>query len=176
LDAREIYGRLERGRDDPLAWDALEALVRPWARAHLWGRGWHVVEEVVADTCESVVLDFDSARGAATFKGFVRAHYLSARRRALREQQRPEVSLAPDVDVPAPPLDLGTNDPVVTALIRCLELLPVRELRAVRLRHLEAMEYADVATELGVTAVNARKIVSVGMCKLRCCMAARPVE
>jgi len=61
----------------------LESGIRSWARAELWQRGWTVVDDVVAETAAEVVLAMRKARGADTFGGFVRGHYLNVRRRAL---------------------------------------------------------------------------------------------
>src|SRR5688572_3818684 len=83
MDWAELYRRLECDKNDATAWEALELRVRAWARPDLWPRGWHMVEDAVADTCSTVVLGLGKAYGAASFAGFVKGHYLNVRRRLL---------------------------------------------------------------------------------------------
>jgi RNA polymerase sigma factor (sigma-70 family) len=171
VEWQEIYSRLRRDREDGQAWGALDQRVRTWARPELWGRGWHVVDDVVADTCSAVVVGLEGAHGGDTFAGFVRGHYLNARRRALREGHRPEVSLAPGLDVPAPAPETWPDEDELGALRRCLAVLPPRERDAVRLRHFEGRSSAEMGSELGVTEGNARRILCLGMARLRRCLA-----
>src|ERR671922_1748050 len=86
----ELYERLLANRNDARAWSALEARVRWWVQrdAALPRAGWHVAEDVVADTCAEVVVSLEKARGGATFAGFVYGHFLNARRRILAEHWR----------------------------------------------------------------------------------------
>jgi len=83
MEWSEIYLRLSADREDGEAWEALGRRVRAWAHAHLRGNTWHHLEDVVADTCSSVALAFDRARGETTFAGFVYGCYLNERRRVL---------------------------------------------------------------------------------------------
>jgi hypothetical protein len=83
MEWREIYKRLHLDREDREAWDALRCHVQVWACAHLRGRSQHNLEDVVADTCSSVAVTFDRARGEPTFAGFVYGCYLNERRRVL---------------------------------------------------------------------------------------------
>jgi RNA polymerase sigma factor (sigma-70 family) len=171
VEWHEIYSRLRRDREDGQAWVALEQGVRAWARPELWGRGWHVVDDVVADTCSAVVVGLEGAHGGGTFAGFVRGHYLNARRRALREGHRPEVSLVSGFDVPAPAPETWPDEEELSALRRCLAVLPLREREAVRLRYFEGQSSAEMGAALGVTEGNARRILCLGMARLRRCLA-----
>jgi len=166
----DIYGRLSRDLEDAGAWRALEERVRLRAQTQLAQRGWAVVEDVVSDTCAAVAVSFARARGPETFDGFVFGHYLNARRRALLHLLRPHVPLD-GVDLPAPERD--RPDPDVLALLRrCVAALPARERAAVRLRYLEEAATADVAEALGVTATNARVILTRALARLRGSLAA----
>src|SRR5438552_3172111 len=107
----EIYQRLQDDLNDPDPWTALESRVRPWARRALWERGWHAIEDAVADTCSTVALAFAKARGAETFSGFVYGHFLNVRRRML---QAPLTS--PVLDDPADPAGT-TSTPDELALL-----------------------------------------------------------
>src|SRR5262245_39315184 len=85
MDWLEIYLRLcfaaRTSHDDPAAFAALEAKIRVWARARLGRHGGDVIEEVVADTCDDVVLSIDKARVPEAFGGFVRGYFLNACKR-----------------------------------------------------------------------------------------------
>jgi RNA polymerase sigma factor (sigma-70 family) len=166
----DIYARLRRDREDAPAWEALERGVRGWARPDLWDHGWHVVGDVVADTCSAVVVTLEAAHGGETFVGFVRGHYLNARRRAFRDRRRPEVPLAPDGDLPVPAPESWPAEEQLRALKRCLSTLSPREQVAVRLRHFEGRTSAEMATVLGVTEGNARRILCLGVARLRRCL------
>ena len=179
MDWREIYRRLIRERDDPLAWAALEQGVRAWARPDLRTRGWHVVDDAVADTCAAVVLGLQGAYGEETFGGFVRGHYQNVRRRALRDGRRPEVYLGPGMDVPDPDPEpgaqAGPDDEALAALRAGVAALPPRERAAVRLRYFEGRSSAETAAALGVTEGNARRILCLGLARLRRGLWAVPV-
>jgi RNA polymerase sigma factor (sigma-70 family) len=63
---------------------------------------------------------------------------------------------------------LNLPDPDEMALLgRCLLELPVRERDAVELRYLAGASTAEIAEALGVTDVNARRIVFNGLRHLR---------
>jgi RNA polymerase sigma factor (sigma-70 family) len=163
----EIYNRLAGDREDAQAWKALQQRVRAWARANLRGRGSDLVEDVVADVCASVAVAFDRAHGARTFHGFVLGHCLNVRRELLRRRRGALVSLE-GVDVPAPEAEQDLFDQRdLEWLTGALHTLPDRERRAVGLRYFEQASGAQIAQALGVTEVNARRIVFNGLRHLR---------
>src|SRR5262245_39730652 len=133
MDWAEIYHRLKRNRNDRAAWDGLEAGIRAWARPDLWNRGWALVDDVVAETSAEALLALERARGAETFAGFVRGHYLNVRRRTLVVRQMAVTSLE-GVDPPAA-TDHAVEPPEWRVLDSCLEALPAREREAVRQRY-----------------------------------------
>src|SRR6266540_4304171 len=98
-----ICTRLRIDPNDRVAWDALEAGVRARARKRLRDLGEDGVEDVVADTCATVVMDLASAYGPETFRGFVLGKYLNAEKGALRLAALRRVSLDDAVNVPASP-------------------------------------------------------------------------
>lgn len=165
----EIYQRLHRDRDDQLTWDRLDAAVRSWARPDLWNRGWTVVDDVVAETCAEVVMALHKARGAETFAGFVRGHYLNVRRRFIVARQ----ALATPLDGFDPPAatEETVESPQLRVLETCLETLPERERQAIRLRYFEEAAAERIAEVPGVTPGNARRIVFNGLARLRRCAA-----
>jgi RNA polymerase sigma factor (sigma-70 family) len=163
----EIYERLAADREDVQAWRALEQRVRAWARANLRGRGAHLIEEAVADVCASVAVAFDRAHGARTFHGFVLGHGLNVRRELLKTRRALIVGLD-DLDIAAPEDDKDTFEPGdLDWLRRALHALPDRERRAVGLRYFEQASGAQIAQALGVSEVNARRIVFNGLRHLR---------
>jgi len=166
----EIYARLLRDRDDGAAWNALETNVRPWVRPAFWQLGWHVVDDAVADTCCAAVLAIERARGPATFSKFVYGHFLNVRRRVLASRQV-HASLD-DFDPPAP-AEAHPADERLPVLRACLETLPARDRRAVELRYFEESSAEQIASALGVSVVNARRIVFNGLARLRACVASR---
>lgn len=169
MDWSEMHARLRHNEDDFDAWAALQRNVRLWARRDLWERGWDVIEDLVAEACASAVLAIDRARGAETFAGFVRGHYLNARRRALTPEPIPTVrieSLATPIALAEP-----IEDERWAILDQCLDTLPERESVAVRLRYFEEASAEQIAHALQVTTVNARRIVFNGDARLRQCVA-----
>ena len=164
----EIYERLTEDRNDQQAWNMLESGIRSWARADLWQRGWTLVDDVVAETASDAVLSLRKARGADTFAGFVRGHYLNVRRRALGRVLIPTTSLD-GVDPPAW-VDEEPDAAQLRVLEACLEALPQRERAAVRLRYFEQAAAERIAAELAVSPGNARRIVFNGLARLRECV------
>jgi RNA polymerase sigma factor (sigma-70 family) len=163
----DIYARLKHDSEDARAWDALESNVRGWARPELWQHGWHVVDDVVADTCSTVVLSLGRARGGETFSKFAYGHFLNVRRRVL-SARRPQFSLD-GVDPPAP-TEGADGDERLGVLRACLETLPSRERQALELRYFEECSSKQIAVALGVTIGNARRIVFNGLAHLRQCV------
>jgi RNA polymerase sigma factor (sigma-70 family) len=168
MEWSEIYTRLNADREDGEAWEALARRVRAWAHAHLRGKAWHHLEDVVADTCSSVAVAFDRARGEATFAGFVYGCYLNERRRVLGLRRGrsaclslDEPDLLPSVGQP----DVTVEDP--PPVWEVLLTLPARQRAAVTLRHLEGLSAEDIAAHLGVSPVNARQLVHKGLLALR---------
>jgi RNA polymerase sigma factor (sigma-70 family) len=170
VDWAEIYNRLRRSRNDSLAWSALEGRVRTLAGRALRRRSPTLVDDVVAETCATVALSLDKARGAETFDGFVLGHLLNARRHVLAFYHAPVNPLG-DLDPAAPP-DSETDDGLDEArgiLERCLRELSIRQRRAVELRYFDEASTASIAVELGVTENNARQIVFRGLARLKQC-------
>src|SRR5215472_7799672 len=146
MEWAEIYMRIVADREDGEAWEALGRRVRAWAHAHLRGKTWHHLEDVVADTCSSVAVGFERARGEATFAGFVYGCYLNERRRVLGLRRGrsaclslDEPGLLPSVGQP----DVTAEDP--SAVWEVLLTLPPRQRAAVTLRHLEGLSAEDIA-------------------------------
>ena len=164
MDWAEIYTRLSADRNDPEAWADLESRVTPWARRSLWQRGWHVIEDAVADTCSTVVMSLDKARGAETFSGFVYGYFLNVRRRMLQE---PIVQPVPDDT--SSQAEEGPAEDELDLLRRCLDELSARERHAVELRYFEEATAEEIASALGVSEVNARQVVFRGLGRLRDC-------
>jgi RNA polymerase sigma factor (sigma-70 family) len=168
MDWESIYLRLKRDDEDALAWRALQRRVESWARAVFRGRGSSLVEDVVAETCASVALGIEAARGPETFSGFVYGHFLNVRRRALRADALIQAAQSLDgIDI-ATAAAADEPDPDAIALLRrALDNLPERERRAVTLRYFHELPSAGIAAELGVTSGNARRIVFNGLRRLR---------
>jgi len=162
----DLYASLIADREDPLAYAMLEHRVRRWASRALMRRGWHVVEDVVADTCVRVLLGLDGAHGPATFVAFVHGHFRNACRPYIRNTYGCHSSLD-GVDVAAPIPELGPSQHTLARLRDALGCLPERERRAVLLRYFENRPTAGIAAELGVTTLNARRIVCNGLARLR---------
>ena len=164
-----LYIRLRQDANDSEAWGALQDGVRRWAQAALWQRGWHVVEDAVADTCSTVVVNIDRARGPETFSGFAYGHYLNVRRRLIGAQHD-DASLDAD-DVPASDdIETGPDDREIGLLKLCLSELPERERTAVDLRYWKEAPSNQLAETLGVTATNARQLLFRALAKLRRCV------
>jgi hypothetical protein len=89
LDWAEMYRRLAADRRDAPALAALGSWVSLWAYRGLFHFGPDVIEQVIAETCRQAVANFQRARGAETFSGFVYGHYLDVRRRRLRPDRPP---------------------------------------------------------------------------------------
>jgi RNA polymerase sigma factor (sigma-70 family) len=160
LTWEQIYARLERDRNDTRTWQALEHRVHAWAARTLWHCGWDAVQDLVADTCSTVALDFDHARGPSTFAGFVLGVGLNARRCLLRARQAPVMSLDDlELDPPQPEPDEAPDEDQLARLRDAVELLPIREQRAVELRYLEDLPMAAIGQALGVSEGNARRIL-----------------
>jgi len=172
----EVFEWLQRDPNDVPAWETLRVHVRRWAQADLWGRGEAAVEDTVANTCARVGVALRSARGAATFGGFVRAQYLAARREVLRFLDQPERVFS-SVPLPDPPDEGATVEELVVdgphrrqALQRCLGRLPRRERTAIELLYFQESGMAEVAAALGVTRLNARQILWQARARLRECL------
>jgi RNA polymerase sigma factor (sigma-70 family) len=168
VDWEEIYRRLAADREDVQAWRTLQQRVRAWARAQFHGRSADFVEDSVAEVAARVAVAFPRAHGPATFHGFVLGHWLNVRRQLLQTIRRPLVALEEDLEVPAPEVDREELDEQDLEWLRqALHELPDRERRAVALRYLEELSSAQIATALGVTEVNARRVVFNGLAHLR---------
>jgi RNA polymerase sigma factor (sigma-70 family) len=78
------------------------------------------------------------------------------------------VALDDDLELPAPEADREELDEQdLEWLRRALHALPERERRAVALRYLEELSSSQIAVALGVSEVNARRVVFNGLAHLR---------
>jgi RNA polymerase sigma factor (sigma-70 family) len=167
MEWAEIYTQLAHDRENPAAWEALRQRVRAWTRGQLRDQTWHGLEDVVADTCSSVAVMFDRARGEATFAGFVYGCYLNERRRVLDFRRGRWACVSLDADTVS---DIDARDDAAadwSTLWEALLALPPRYRAAVTLRHLEGMSAEDIADYLAVTPGNARQLVHKGLLGLR---------
>jgi DNA-directed RNA polymerase specialized sigma24 family protein len=168
MDWAELYRRFARDRNDAAALDALERRVRPWARADLWQRGWHLVEDAILNTCGNTLIRFATARGPETFGGFVRHQYLAARKAILKVLLEPVVlmgdSVVPDDPPGGPPLE------VRELLRRCLDRLPTRDRLAIELRYFQDAATPLMAAALETTEGNARQVLFTALRRLRECV------
>jgi RNA polymerase sigma factor (sigma-70 family) len=165
----ELYTRLRRDPADPIAHAELRARSTAWARQDLWSRGWHAIEDVVADTVETVWVRLDQARGPDTFRGFVMGHYLNAKRQVTRPSLLPVVPLTEDFDAVDPRATSeaeGLGDQELELLRGALAALPNRERAAVELHYLEDLSYREIGAILQVNENNARQISSRGRARL----------
>jgi len=163
----EIYSRLLRDRDDHEAFLALQRRVARWAHRQLNSPALlrEQCDDVVADTCAAVVLGLAQAYGAETFSGFVYGHFLSARRRYLRFSRMELVPLD-DLQM-AGYTEVEPHADELALLRRCLVGLTPRERRAVELRYFDDVSSREIASALGVTETNARRIVFNGITRMR---------
>ena len=114
----------------------------------------------------AVVMTFDRARGADSFRGFVLGHRFNIRRRVRSAVRAPLV----DLETVASALSVTPDQPDSTDIERlgdALVALPVREYHAISLQYFEDLRCEQVARELGVTPVNARQIVWQALRRLR---------
>jgi RNA polymerase sigma factor (sigma-70 family) len=172
MDWEQIYVRFTSDTNDAQAWEALERRVRVWARAVFWNDSPHAIDDVVADTCAAVALGIGRARGAETFAGFAYGHFLNARRRMLRSYLPGCVPLG-TMDVAAPFEEDELDPDAVLRLRHALDALPQRECAAVTLRYFHELPSARIAAQLGVTNVNARRILFNGLRHLRTTLGSR---
>ena len=168
MDWATICTRLRVDSNDQAAWDALEARVRIWAFGRLRGLGSEIVEDAIADMCASVVLDLPAARGPDTFRGFVLGKCLNVAKGAVRLAELERVFLDRAVEL-ADVSSAEGDDPRFAVLDACLERLPDRDRRAVELRYFAKARAEQIARELRVSEVNARRIVFNGVNRLRKC-------
>ncbi len=167
MDWAQIFERLTADQDDALAWVALELRIKAWARAEFWANGHHLIDDAVVDTCAAIALGLPAARGPETFSGFAYGHFLNARRRLLRTLQPGSVSIH-GIDIVSPDQDDDELDAEARArLWRALAALPARERKVVMLRYFEELPSTRIAAEVGVTSVNARRILFNGLRRMR---------
>jgi RNA polymerase sigma factor (sigma-70 family) len=160
LSWQQIYERLRCDRNDPSAWAALEHRVDAWAARTFWRCGRGAIQDLVADTCSTVLLDFDRARGPSTFAGFVLGVGLTMRRRLLRTQRATCLSLdGLGLDVAQPEPDDWADEAQLARLLNAIELLSLRERCAIQLRYLDDLAISDIGRMLGVTDGNTRRIL-----------------
>jgi RNA polymerase sigma factor (sigma-70 family) len=162
-----IYERLLRDSNDLQAWACLQERARRWASGILAGRAPHVLEDAVAETCAATVIGIRNARSAETFAGFAYGHFLNVRRRLIREQAMLRHTQTLDFDLPLAAADDGQDCGGVAVVRRAVAGLPERERKAVSMRYFDEMSSAAIASELGVSTVNARRIVFNGLRRLR---------
>jgi len=161
-----IYSRLCFDRGDHQAFQALQRRVARWAHRQLNSPTSlrEQRDDVVADTCAAVVLGLGQAYGAETFSGFVYGHFLSARRRYLHFSR---LELVPLDDLQmAGYTEVEPHADELALLRRCLVGLTPRERRAVELRYFDDVSSREIASALGVTETNARRIVFNGITRM----------
>jgi RNA polymerase sigma factor (sigma-70 family) len=167
MNWNDIYEGLLLDSNDALAWTSLQDHVRCWARGVLAGRAPHAIEDAVAETCAATVVGLQNARSGETFAGFAYGHFLNVRRRLIRDQALIQRTQTLDVDLP---LVAATDEPdpeIVAMVRRAVDGLPERERRAVRMRYFDELSSTAIASALGVSNVNARRIVFNGLRRLR---------
>jgi RNA polymerase sigma factor (sigma-70 family) len=167
MEWSEIYRRQMRDRNDDLAYAALERRVHQWAAGRLWHRGWHVVEDVVAESCANALVSIEKARGGDTFSGFVYGHFLNALKHVPSQTFTPSTD---GEDQPYIPPRADLDDSIVDILKHCLDKLPPRERRAVEGRYFREEAMEEVATALDVNGGNARRILFNARAHLRQCI------
>lgn len=126
------------------------------------------VEDAIADMCSSVVMDVSSARGPETFRGFVLGKCLNVAKGARRRAVPGRVTLDEGLSISGSPSQ-DADDARFRVLDDCLQRLPDRNRRAVELRYYENAGAEQIARDLGVTTVNARQLVFMGLTRLRRC-------
>jgi RNA polymerase sigma factor (sigma-70 family) len=168
VDWATICTRLRFDPNDQTAWDALEARVRSWALGRLRDLGSEIVEDAIADMCTSVVMDLPAARGPDTFRGFVLGKCLNVAKGAVRLAELDRVALDRAIELAEVP-SVDAEDPRFAVLDTCLERLSDRDRRAVELRYFAKARADQIARELRVSEVNARRIVFNGVNRLRKC-------
>ena len=165
MEWEQIYDCLVLDREDCTAWTALQRRVRIWLLAD--GFRAHDLDDAVAEVVAAVVMTFDRARGAESFRGFVLGHRFNVRRRVRSLVRAPLVDLstadeAVVVDAPECP------DPTdLDRLGEALFALPEREYQAISLHYFRDLCSEQVALHLGVTPVNARQIVWQAIRRMR---------
>lgn len=168
MSFEQIHDRLSVAMNDEAAVADLRSRILRWViddriMDHLVVGG----EDVINETLYLVLTKFRNSWGRETFSGFVRGHYMNARKEAWRNPQ--EV-----------PYDLQIHDrfddglPVTEQhLGNCLETLRVsnpNQLRAIIMREFNGCDYPTIAATLGIAETNARKSVSRGKQALRECV------
>jgi RNA polymerase sigma factor (sigma-70 family) len=160
LTWQQIYERLRDDRNDASAWAALERRVGAWAARTFCRCGQDTIRDLVADTCSTVLLDFERARGPSTFGGFVLGVGLTVRRRLLRTQWVPCLSLdGLALDVAQPEPDEWPDEEQLTRLQDAIGLLSIRERCAIQWRYLDDLAISEVGHALGVSEGNTRRIL-----------------
>ena len=170
MSFEQIHDRLSINLKDQGSYEDLEDHIKGWIRSDGVHDQVHAGGAVLNDTLFRVFTGFHRARGRETFRGFVRGHYMNARKEAWRNPQ--EV-----------PLDLQIHDrfddglPVTEQhLGNCLETLRVsnpNQLRAIIMREVNGCDYPTIAATLGIAETNARKSVSRGKQALRECISGK---
>jgi RNA polymerase sigma factor (sigma-70 family) len=166
MEWSEIHAHLTQDLNDAPAWNALNKRVRGWAARALRQLGPDIVDDVVADTCSTIAVNFGRARGAQTFRGFVLGTFWNERRRVLR-QREPSITPLDGVEVAAPESRSELDKHYPPVLLSGLATLKERERQALLLRFVEDCSTLEVATALGVQPGNVRRILSEGRARLR---------
>jgi RNA polymerase sigma factor (sigma-70 family) len=162
----QIHTRLADDPEDREAWTALEQRIRAWARSNIGTET--LIDDVVGEACSSVFVSLERVRCSKTFGGFVLGHCLNARRRARQASRGPCTSLdGVDVPEPEPEPDRIRDGRTLQRLRSALESLPDRQRKAIALRYVEQLSPAQIAVQLGVSEVNARRVTHNGLSRLR---------
>ncbi len=138
------------------------------AHTHAILRG-RFTEDVVQDVCQrawAARAGYDPTRGpvSAWLAGFTAN---VCREKARADARRPQPTDFLDrLAVARPEQDLDQTD-ARFLVERFLDKLSDTERAAVKLRHLDELEYTDIAARLGITPLNARQRVRRGLNRLR---------
>jgi RNA polymerase sigma factor (sigma-70 family) len=164
----EIHKRLKRDQNDQLALTSLKNKIRRWARRDFWEHGDVWIDDVVEDTCFSVIEHILDTHKA--FSGHVLGLYFNVRRIYRRDVQRGLRALPIEEVNASNPASDSEADIWVNYLEECLDGLPTRERLAVDMRFLKEHSYDEVAEKLKVKYENARRIVFNAKQLLRKCI------
>jgi len=127
-------------------------------------------EDVISETLYLVLARFRNSRGRETFRGFVRGHYMNARREA-----RQNLHVVPFDPEKHDRVDDGLPD-IERHLGKCLETLRAsnpNQHRAIIMREVNGCDYPTIAATLGIAETNARQSVSRGKQALRECISVK---
>lgn len=163
---------------------AHEQLTRLWTAAlpavsayvHSLIPNWQQAEDVLQDAAVVVLRRFPEYDPTASFQGWVfgivRRIALDSRRKVAVARIRFDADVVDLLAVSAA-ADVDHLAETRQALHACLQDVEGRAREALRLRYVDGLDYAEVATRLQLSGVAARKLVSRLHARLRSCIEAR---